>query len=233
MRHMRGAIVEKVESRKTHRTGVIRLDKRSMEFWARADDTDTTQEPFVSKDGREVRAWLLKQLDRTSEADRLEWIPVVQVSYGGESSHRYREDHTTGHSLKVEMDRYWLALTHDKREWRKLPWDSCDPDSPVVVPENDRYAASRRYAEGPASQSLGENTKAFRLPSFKSSYYSGRDTVLEYTPELWKGLLAVIEAIKTARGTIEQMLGTKQGVAVVAEIGAGKAQLLLQSGKSA
>lgn len=226
----RGAVVEKVESRVTKRTGVVRLDKRSMTFFAREVDTDFPTQPFASKDGATVRNWLQTQLDRTSAADRLDWVPVVEVKAGGEGGHHYYRDDKQEHeqSLSITINRYYLALTHDEREWRKLQWEACDPKSVGNVPENDRYAQSHKYGEGPKTQNPGE--KPFILPSYKPHRYSG-GTVLHYTPELWKGLLLIVKQIEAQRKLLAELIGTKDGIAGVAEIGAGRQTLRLSPPK--
>src|SRR5579864_1319462 len=113
MNDYRGAVVEKVESSTTKRTGVVRLDKRSMTFFAREDDADHRSQPFASKNGTEVYAWLKVQLNRTSEKDRLDWVPVVEIKAGGEGGHHYYRDDTQEHdqSIEITINRYYIALT--------------------------------------------------------------------------------------------------------------------------
>lgn len=234
MRHLKGAIVEWVEHSKTKRRAAIRLDRGSMTFWARADEADLQSEPYTSQKGSEVRAWLLKQLAFTTDENIMEWVPVVKIEHGGERRHRYRDEaQTFGDSLSVEIDRFYLGLTRDQREWRKLRWESCDPTSLTVVPENERYAASDRYAEGPKSEKLNKvygTEKPFRLPSFKDKY-QGEETVIPYTPELWAGLLLIVEQMERSRKTLRELVGTKAGIARLAEVGAGHVPLQLMPPK--
>ena len=230
----KGAIVERVEHPATKRTGVIRLDKRSMTFFARENDTETTHEPFASSSGHEVREWLLEQLKHTTDANNLEWIPVVQIEHGGDSHHYWRDSSKEefSESVKLEIKRYYLALTRDKREWRQLPWESIDSASSTCLPENERYAASRKYAEGPKSPNLNSYTHAFRLPAFEGRGDHRDKVVLPFTPELWDGLCLIVKRIKDAREVIAELVGTKKGVETVTEVGAGRKQLLLSSGES-
>lgn len=233
-RHIKGPIVEKVEHPQTKRVGVIRLYKGSMSFFARETDGDPQQPPFVHKDGGKVREWLLQQLARTTEGAGLEWLPVVEIVHGGERRHRYRDEtQAHGESMALEFRRYFIALTLDKREWRRLPWESADPESATALADAERWAASDHYDKGPRHPRVLEGgaypTKAFRLPHF-SDNYNGQKVVIAYTPDLWRGLLMVNAQIAASRKALERFVGTKDGVAMVAELGAGTRQLLLGSG---
>lgn len=234
MRNQRkGAIIERVEHHTTKRTGVIRLDKRGMWFFAREVDGDVNSPPFESKDGSAVREWLMKQLARTTADDRLEWLPVVKIEYGGEKKGRYRdESQVHGESMELEVNRFYIALSKDKREWRKLTWEECEPNSSTVLPENDRYAASERFRDGPRAEQQGyRKPDPFRLPQFNDGGgYGDSTTYLPFTADLWRGLLQVCKQIAAARSTLKELVGTKQGVGVLGEIGAGKSQLLLAAG---
>lgn len=223
-RDLRGAIVEKIEHRVTKRTGVIRLDKRSMTFFAREDDANPLIEPFASKNGAEVKNWLKTQLSHTTVQDQLEWIPVIRIENDSEPRHRYRDQaQLHGEKLDVDFERFYVALTRDEREWRRLPWEACNPDSTGFIEENDRYAQSHRHYCGPKHDSVIRGLdKPFRLPSF-----DGDKATVKYTPELWQGLLLILKQITGARETLTQMIGTKSGIETVAEIGAGKTPLLL------
>lgn len=225
-RQWKGAVVEWVEHRSTKRRAPIRLDKSNMTFfaWEKVEDMPTI-DPFHSKDGGEVRAWLYKQLARTSDADRLEWLPVIEVRAKGERAYRYRDDDDgKGEEIEVNVSRYWLALTRDKREWRKLRWVECDPESAGAIPEDDRYAASSRYADGPKAVSTNHYTTptVFRLPSVGGR---GERNVLHYTPELWRALMMVVKQVEASRKILQDLVGTKAGIATLAEVGAGKTPL--------
>ncbi|SRR6266516_1131673 len=224
----KGAIVEKIEHPTTKRAGVVRLDKRSMTFFAREDDSDLTAEPFASKDGAKVHAWLRVRLGHTTQKDRLDWVPVIEIKNDSKSGYRYRgEENMHGEQLDVEIDRFWIALTQDEREWRKITWVEGDLKSSGSIPENDRYAQSRRFGQGPKSTELTSWNKPFVLPSFLRE----GQVVVPYTPELWKGLLQVIRQIAATRELLKEMIGTKDGIAAVTEIGAGRQTLRLAQPK--
>jgi len=90
--------------------------------------------------------------------------------------------------------------------------------------ENDNDVTSEPFSTGTAG--------AFKLPSFAEG--SSRDKVIfAYTPDVWKALLLLIRQIKEMRKTLGELVGTKQGVAVLAEIGTGKATLALAPGPKA
>lgn len=222
----KGAVVEWVEHRNTKRRAPIRLDKSSMTFfaWEKVEDMPTI-DPFHSKDGGEVRAWLYKQLARTSGADALDWQPVIDVRAHGDRKYRYRDDDDgDGQEIEVEIARYWIALTRDGREWRKLKWAACDPDSAGTIPESERYAASDRYADGPKAVATSSYVKptVFRLPSVGER---GGRNVLLYTPELWRALKMVVKQVEASRRILQDLVGTKAGIATLAEVGAGKTPL--------
>lgn len=229
-KHLRGAIVERVEHPITHRKSNLRLDRRSMWFFAREDESDPRAEPFAAKDGDKVRAWLLEQLSRTSAAEALEWQPVIEIEHGGDSHHYFRDDSKQEHSesLSVKAKRYWIALTHDQREWRKLKWEEADEESSTCIAAPDRYSASSKYADGPKADSAGTyaSHRIFRLPSFDEKH-DGSKVVIAFTPEIWLALQQICGHLKAMRQTLGELVGTKKGVAVLAEIGSGKSQLLL------
>lgn len=216
-RHLKGAIVEWVEHPKTKRRTPLRLDKRTMTFFGREHDEEAQTEPFSSKDGDEVRRWLLEQLKHTQDGESLEWLPVVKIKIEGRDWYGYRDqpEHRS-ESVELTLDRYWIALTHDQREWRQLVWNACIDDSVGFIADAERYAESRRYGDGPKSQNLSDDTKPFRLPQLS---HQGEDCVLLYTPELWAALQSIAEMIKTARENLEKLVGTKTGVARLLEVG--------------
>jgi len=228
-RTLKGQVVEKVEHQTTKRVGVLRLHKPSMTFFARENDNEVDEPPFKSKDGREVRNWLLEQLARTTAANNLDWLPVVKITHGGTESHRYRDmEEFNGESLEVEFDRFFIALTNDQREWRKLPWSSCDPESSTMLADEQRYAASNKYAEGPKSPNLSSYNRPFQLPHFEGR--KDGEVVLRWTPELWEGLLKIVKQIRAARKLIATTVGTKDGLAELTALGAAKKQFLLSPG---
>lgn len=228
---LKGAIVEKVVHSSTKRTGVVRLDKSRMLFHAQEKDGDPNSPQFSNKDGSVVRNWLDTQLSRTSGDDNLEWQPIIEVERTGERRYRYRDEgQTFGESMGLEVDRFYVALTKDKVEWLKLPWEACDPDSSTLVPENERITASSTFKSGPkAPQHTYRGDVIQRFPHFSN----GDKIFLLYTPELWKGLKTVVKAVGDARKTLDSMIGTKDGITVLAEIGQGKTQLLLGPGTGA
>lgn len=229
--HLKGAVVERVTHPKTLRESVIRLDKRSMTFYAWEVDQDTTRDPYQSKDGAEVRHWLMEQLKHTTDAGNLEWVPVVKVEYGGSPRHRYRDEtEIEGQEVSITVDRFYLALTRDKREWRRLDWRQCASDSATAIPEAERYAASSKHGMGPKhpdAQKPGYlRREVFTLPSFSDGYESAT-AYFPYTTELWTGLTLLVEQVKQVRQAIGKIVGSKQGLTRLAEIGAGRQPLLL------
>lgn len=232
MRNYRGAIVEHVEHPKTLRKAVIRLDKRSLTFFAREEDTELQTEPFASKDGSAVRNWLMERLKFATDDQKMDWVPVIEIEQSGEESRGQYRDTPEQHSqsLQVEIDRYYIGLTHDQREWRKLEWAQCDPKSAKHIPENERYGQSRKYGMGPKSPDISDSNKPFRLPSFDDGYRRDK-SVLLYTPGLWAGLMEIMLTLKNSRKTLKELLTTKDGISTIAEIGAGKAVLQLNPGK--
>lgn len=236
MTHLKGAIIQWVEHPTTKRKAPIRLDKRSMTFFAREDDSDPSVDPFSSKDGAAVEAWLYERLKYTTAENNMEWVPAIHVTWGGETEHQYRDQQQLhGESVEVTIDRVWLGLTRDRVEWRTLRWSQGDPDHADCVPENERYAQSSHHALGPKSPALhdtrlGRREKPFRLPSYGYGYRT-RHAWLPYTDELWQGLLMVVAAIKHSRKSLADLLGTKAGIETVSAVGAGQQPLQLMAGK--
>lgn len=231
-RSYKGAVVQKVVHPKTKREGVIRLDKRTMTFFAREFDAEYTTEPFASTNGTEVERWLMEQLKRTAGDNNLEWIPVIEVETGGASHHYYRDDSKENHKedIGLRIKRYYIALTRDEREWRVLKWEEVDENSVTCVPDNEKYAASRNYALGPKSPQLTNYTRAFKLPDYADKRDDHMTVKVAYTPELWAGLKQIIATLKMARKQIKELVGTKKGNEAVVLIGEGKTPLLLTSG---
>lgn len=235
----KGAVVEKVVHHKTKREGVVRLDKGHMMFYARAVDTDVHTPSFADKDGTKVRAWLLGELGRTSEKDRLDWLPVVTVKIGGNRHGRYfrDDDEEYGHAIDLTFKRFYIALTLDGREWRELPWRACQPRSTGHVPPNDRYGESSRFASGPKSteaerQAAGfHGQRVFRLPSYAERSGGDGEATLAYTEGLWTALQAIDAQLHAARKTLGAMIGDTEGVAFLTEIGEGKKPFLLMKPK--
>lgn len=237
-RRFKGAIVQTVRDERTKREAPMRLDKSDMTFWAMAG-SEPSSPYFQSKDGGEVELWLERELAKTSENDRLVWFPVVEVAvrddnHGWSRPRTKDNDITTGFSVDVE--RYFIALTRDEREWRRLDWEQCDDDSPGCVPPNDRYAQSHNYAKAPKHElfkpgatTYGVRDKPFVLPSM-AKLGSGAKSVLPYTPELWAGLLQVVQRIDAERAALDKLTGTKAGLDVLAKVGAGTLPLRIGAG---
>lgn len=231
-----GAVVETFEHDKTKRVAQIRLEKSSGYFHT-VIETAGVPETFESTELSKVRSWLREQLKTTSDDFILEWKPVIELhtTKGDRGYGRSRDEQHEG-GLRLSASRYWLALTPNQHEWRKIDWGQGDEDSPNVVPAAERYALSERYANGPklpdhlAIDRWGSRReKPFRLPYHEAD----RDEpkyVIEYKAELWEGLMHIIRTLGDMRKTIGEMVSTKTGLAVLAEIGAGSAQLMLTSG---
>lgn len=229
---LKGKIIETVEHPTTKRTGVIRLDKRSMTFFAREVDGDWEREPFKSSNGYEVRKWLLEQLKFSTDEQNMDWVPVIEVETGGSSKHYWQDDSKEEFSegLSVDLKRYYIGLTRDKREWRVLHWEQVDPKSSTFIPENERYSVSKRFASGPKAPDISSHNRPFKLPEYDPSRGDDMTVKLAYTPELWDGLLTIVKALKSARKQIRELVGTKKGNEAVVLIGQGTQPLLLKSG---
>jgi Ni/Co efflux regulator RcnB len=196
-RHRKGAVVEKVTHPDTQRTAPIRLDKGSMVFFAELGE-GPSYTSAESKDGREVRDWLMYHLAKSTAEQRLEWIPVVHVD-DSLDSYRYGDDDDDAASMKkaecsVKIERFFLALTHDKKEWRV-------------------------------------REKAFGLPYFEKGSHGG-STYLRYTPELWAGLVAVVDRVEETRRQLRVLVSTKKGIESVFALGSGNGALMLGAGES-
>lgn len=223
-RRFKGARVTKVTHYKTKREGWVMLDKADMTFWATAGEGDSALY-FESKDGREVERWLETNLGKALETDRLEWKPVAKVKI---KTNSWREEED-GVEFEIEIDRYWVALTKDRREWRHLPWDACDPESSTMVADLDRFGQSTFHGKGPKHEACLDSTAR---PSWQTKekpmvfpHMTGDVSYVWWTPELWAGLNEIIAQVKSARAALKQMLGTKAGLETVTQVGAGKLPL--------
>jgi Ni/Co efflux regulator RcnB len=236
-RHRKGAVVEKVTHPDTQRTAPIRLDKGSMVFFAELGE-GPSYTSAESKDGREVRDWLMYHLAKSTAEQRLEWIPVVHVD-DSLDSYRYGDDDDDAANMKkaecsVKIERFFLALTHDKKEWRVLTWAECADDSATQLADDDRYTASKKFRDGPAVETVSrfrDREKAFGLPYFEKGSHGG-STYLRYTPELWAGLVAVVDRVEETRRQLRVLVSTKKGIESVFALGSGNGALMLGAGES-
>lgn len=227
----KGSVIRRVTHARTSRVGVVRLDKDGMMFFARDPDIDETPdtrgtiERFESKDGAAVEAWLYQRLSKNLKPDKpLDWLPVIEVEVGEGDRYYYRssrrersEERQT--AVSAEMDRYYLALVADKSEWRKLKWHQLDPASSTLVAVEDQLSTSETYAPGPKAKDTNHD-RVFALPSIRE-----KKSVVAYTDELWAGLTQVFDNLDGTVKTIRDMLGTKKGLALIAEVGAGVKRL--------
>lgn len=230
--NIKGARVEIVTDDKTKRTGELRLDKSRMMFYAELGEGETYQ-AVQSRDGRLVRDWLAGHLKKTTTAQHLNWVPVVEVSVKTEGRGYSRGDRSIEMeaSIAFNVKRYYLGLTLDKSEWRALEWNEADPDSSTALAVDERFTASKHFRDGPGAKKDGHmhGEKKFTIPFFSStSYYDdGQKSYLPYTKELWDGLRVIESTIKAQKKTLDAMLRTKDGIASVVALGAGNGQLLL------
>lgn len=235
-----GSRIETFTHRKTGRSADVRLEKRSGLFFAEIPvgpgiPPDTTE----SRDVREVRNWLEEKLATTTNDFVLDWQPVVEVAHSdGDRGWSRRETNDAG--VRVYFERYWIALTPDQTEWRKLAWEHGDEEHSGYLEPEHRYAASERYRPGPEGErrterewrrGFKEADKVFKIPFFEPNPGGDPRSYLPYTPALWAGLEGILAAIKDARAGVAKLIGTKAGLAVLNEIGSGKATLQLTSGE--
>lgn len=239
-RRTKGAIVTKMSDDKTGRSGVVKLDKDDMMFWAVAgsaeegSDAESTSY-FESAKGSEVESWLRKEIRKPTRRTLLDWKPVIQVEItSGSARHYYGDsDEETEAGVRVQIKRYWIAETLDHREWRSLKWEQCDPDSTGCLDERDRFGQSRHIGKGKAHEdfkpenrkSYGYSEKPFVMPQFASKKDDEGTSTLWYTEELWLGLTQVVAQISAAKETLHALLATKGGLDMVTQIGAGKMPL--------
>lgn len=235
-RERKGAIVEKFVHDTTKREAVIRLDKGPMIFFTQIEGAGGIIERFEDKDGRVVREWLRKELAHTTDAMDMTWLPVIEVrvSDGDRYGRGRGDDERASEKIDLEIDRYYIATTPNKQEWRKLKWAEADPASATKIEDGLMYAQSDRFKNGPkwkpvASDYYGRNDKPFVLPSMGD----GGRSYVEYTPELWAGLQHVLATLKHARTEIEKLIATKQGFARLTAIGNGTQQLQIAERSSA
>src|SRR3954468_9554633 len=233
-KYRRGAVVERVVHEKTQNAGVVRLDKRTMIFFAEYGE-EAAYVSAESEDGRAVRRWLLWHLAKSTEKQKLDWVPVVEIDDNVESYRHSRDDNDENQytaKMGVKIERYFLALTHDKTEWRVLPWESCSDDSPTQLDDAVRFVSSKRFRNGPkfVTTNRFHTEGRFALPHFDKGS-DGATTYLRYTPELWAGLLAIVERVDETRQQLRKLVGSKQGIETVSALGAGRGALLLGSGE--
>lgn len=230
----KGAIVDRVTDVTTGRDGVVRLDKSRMIFFAElGNEREETYTSAESTDGGAVKRWLAAHLARTAITDRLQWIPVIEINDSSNEDSSYGRRHEKGLRARcsVEIERYYLALTLDQRQWKKLAWEQCDADSPGRLSDDEMYGSSADFRPGPKAEDT-RHRAAFSLPWFKGDSYYGREIIVAYTPELWDGFRAVVAAIEGSRATLADMISSKKGIATIAAVGAGHGRMLLGAGEN-
>lgn len=224
-----GSIIEKVRNEKTQRESAVRLEKRTMTFFARVPDVDAATDRnrlyFESKDGAQVKSWLVTELAKTLPGDLLKWLPVIEVSVKEEDRwvrrSRQGEQRTVG--LTIQADRYWIALTKNRQQWLTLPWASCDEESATMIPPEDRVRAAGKFKDGPMSdQVIKYQNRAWAFPSISEG---GDASYLEFSPDLWVGIQQVINTIERERESVRALLATKKGIKQLIEIGSGAKRL--------
>lgn len=152
---LRGKVVKTVVHPKTKREGVIRLSlgraNGISHFFAREIDSDRTQSPFVASTSNEVYMWLMEQLAMTGDTDKLDWLPVIEVSLDDKEDGSYRRGDwgRKKENLGVEVCRYYIALQRDETKWVRLSWDKCDPEKSGCLADKDKFSASEEWKEGP------------------------------------------------------------------------------------
>lgn len=235
----KGTIVRRIENKRTERVGTVRLDKSDMTFFARDPDIDETPETrgqieyYESKDGADVGRWVTARIAKPMRLGKpLTWLPVIEVKIDADFERGSRRSETEERSthVRAEIDRYYVALTNDRTEWLKLAWHEVDPESASALAEEDRLAAASPYAHGPKWVQPGGGNRSRHRYYERSSVFAlplldGDESVVAYTPELWAGLSQIFDNLDKTASTIQSMLGTKKGLALITELGAGAKQL--------
>lgn len=229
----KGGIVSRMQNKRTGRAGVMRLDKTSMTFFARVPDEGSTHENrgkieyFESKDGREVERWLEAVLKKTITETAVRWLPVVEVTHSIDDddyrSRRRHREQMRSIGVRASINRYWIALTSDGKKWLTLSWEQADEASTGCLAPEDRLAAASDWRDGPKAEHDGmyrDADRAFSLP-----WFEGDEAIVEHTDELWAGLVEVLTTLERSGKTLSEMVGTKKGLKMIAEVGAGMKRL--------
>lgn len=231
-RERKGAIVERIKNPKTKREGVLRMEKGSFMFFCRLPDEELTaenshsREYFESKDAAEVKSWIQERIKKSEKKHRLDWKPVIQVDFDRPDTggRRRRDDEQREIRISAEMTRFYVALSQDRTQWLKLDWDNVDPSSATALDEDDRLSHAENFRKGPAAKKeesyYSRTVKPFTLPLIE-----GDRSYVAFTEELWAGLNEVMDTLERSAVTLVEMLGTKKGLAAIADVGAGLKRL--------
>lgn len=213
-----GAIVEKLNDSRTGRSAVIRLDKGSMMFSCEIGGVIAK-----SKDGREVRDWAKAQLEKTDEETRLSFFPVIEVAVTERDRYgSYRDDTAKRAQIGFKIDRFYVAEKVIGHEWVRLKWHQADPRSAQRIPIDDQRAETETFWQYKVKEHGGGHSKPFRVPMKRDNTYEGDVYYLPYSEAAWAGLKHLLKAIENSSKTLEEMLSTAEGNAVLNAIGEGK-----------
>jgi hypothetical protein len=212
-----GAIVEKLQDSRTGRSAVIRLDKGSMTFSCEIGGVIAR-----SKDGRVVRDWAKAQLEKTDEETRLSFFPVIEVRATDRERHSYYRGDRQKHALiGFTIDRFYVAEKVIGHEWVQLKWHQADPRSAQRIPIENQRVSAEPFWQYKTKEHGGYSTP-FHVPIKRDNTYEGDVYYLPYTEATWAGLKHLLKVIENSSKTLEEMLSTAKGNAVINAIGEGK-----------
>jgi hypothetical protein len=136
------------------------------------------------------------------ESLQTQWFKVIKIT----ELHPFC-DGDPERFVGILVSRFFVGINQGQRQLR-YNWTE-DDDQP-----NERWA-------GELSPRLQVQDGQLVLPDYRGA--SSRDErvyYLAYTPELWQGLLQLVEAIAKLKAKLRELLGSEQGLLTISTVGA-------------
>lgn len=208
-----GAVIEQIRDERTTVVGVIRLSRKTTDFFARVGP-DTK----IDRDWSSIRTWVKESLAQMS---CLCWVPIIEVRQKMPRASR----NTTGirpsavSSCSLEFSRFYITMTAGQ-QIREISWKE--------------YASKREsiddllvFAEPPEAQTRGAKPRARSHPaavakilggkvaSFKIGFEDDFEivTLFPYSEELYCRLFKVTESIEMSRERLSKIIGSNDALA--------------------
>lgn len=235
-----GAHLETLTDGRTGQIGEIRLDKSSMTFYAFGAGLEHS-----GKDGDALRTWLKVQLRKPT---KVEWIPLIEVLYPRPKKvteyrkvgHKFKDVETlewdeekssyNGRSapddstvdIRVSANRFYVGRP-PKGVWRMIAWENFAADDSL----EGNYSRAEAFHEPRTITKAGE----LLIPDHDRDFgwHQGR-VLLRFDENLWLGLCAIVNILKSARADLFALLDASDDLKVIQSGGAAIAQKLLSSG---
>lgn len=196
--------VDIIEYKQAGMSAILYLDKKTLVFYSTFMD-----ETFRGKNADDVKTEVFQAM---KNAASLEWNPVIEVEKLAPFGARY--DSWQAHPwVGFSLDRFYIAKRYNGT-YAKVEWILSEHVLEAHGDLDGMGMLSRATSfYWPMKEEFYPPTRLYRPGDDRPKYY------LPYTLQLWEGLQCLQQAISALGTRLDTMLGSPEGLAMLANVG--------------